>query len=59
MKIKHNFPILNKFYYGLAIFLFSASTIAFVTDPFLMADFALVVLGIGLMISGSSSRGIE
>lgn len=59
MKIKQNSPSLNKFYYGLAIFLFSASTIAFVTDPYLMADFALVVIGISLMISGLSARGME
>lgn len=41
----------KKFYYGLGIFLFSASTVAFVTDPFVMADIGLIILGIYLMVT--------
>lgn len=41
----------KRFIYGLGLFFFSGSTVAFVTDPFLMADMALVILGIYLMAS--------
>jgi|GEM_PF-769641 len=41
----------KRFFYGLGLFLFSGSTVAFVTDPFLMADMALVILSMYLMVS--------
>lgn len=42
----------KRFLWGLSIFVFSASTVALVTDPYVMADIALIILGILLMVSG-------
>jgi len=47
---------LKRFFYGLAVFAFSASTVAFVTDPYLMLDMSLIILGIYLMVTGLSAR---
>jgi len=41
-----------RFFCGLGVFIVSASTVAFVTDPYLMADIALVILGVYLMATG-------
>ncbi len=56
MKIKQNSPGMNKFFWGLGVFALSASTVAFVTDPYLMADIALIILSLYLMVSGLSAR---
>lgn len=47
---------LKRFFYGLGVFAFSASTVAFVTDPYLMLDMSLIILGIYLMVTGLSAR---
>ena len=57
MKIKQNSATLGRFYWGLVVFALSASTLAFVTDPFLMADMGLIILGIYLMITGLLKKG--
>jgi len=59
MKIKQNSPGMNRFFWGLGVFVFSAGTVVFVTDPYLMADVALIILGMFLMISGLSARRLE
>jgi hypothetical protein len=51
MQSLHTSQHKKRFFYGLGLFIFSGSTVAFVTDPFLMADMALVILGIYLMVS--------
>jgi hypothetical protein len=43
---------LTKFYIGLGLFFLSGGTVMFVTDPFLMADIALVMLSVYLMFTG-------
>jgi len=43
---------MSRFFWGLGIFLFSASTVAFVTDPYLMASIALIIFGAYLMVTG-------
>ncbi len=47
---------LTKFYIGLALFFLSAGTVLFVTDPFKMADFALLMLSVYLMVTGLKKR---
>ncbi|MDO9106525.1 MAG: hypothetical protein Q7U57_16370 [Methylovulum sp.] len=59
MKIKQTPPNLNRFFAGLGVFVFSAGTVAFVTDPYIMADIALIILGMALMISGLFARRSE
>ncbi|MDD5276217.1 MAG: hypothetical protein PHR16_09055 [Methylovulum sp.] len=56
MKNKQNTLTLNKFYWGLAMFVLSTSTVLLVTDPFIMADVGLMVLGLYLMVTGLLSR---
>ncbi|TSA41285.1 MAG: hypothetical protein D4R63_03710 [Methylococcaceae bacterium] len=41
---------LIKFFIGLGLFIFSGSTVLFVTDPYLMADISLVIISIYLMV---------
>ncbi|MBZ4202464.1 MAG: hypothetical protein LAC70_04980 [Methylovulum sp.] len=43
---------LIKFFIGLGLFIFSGSTVLFVTDPYLMADISLVIISIYLMAQG-------
>ena len=43
---------LKRFYWGVGIFAVSASTVMRVTDPYLMADIALVFVGLYLMVTG-------
>lgn len=47
---------LTRFYIGLGLFLLSASTVMFVTDPFMMADISLVMLSVYLMVTGLSKK---
>ncbi len=47
---------LTKFYIGLALFFLSASTVLFVTDPFIMADIGLLMLSVYLMVTGLKNR---
>lgn len=47
---------LTKFYWGLGIFILSASTVLFVTDPYIMADIGLIILSIYLMVTGIAER---
>jgi len=56
MEIKENSPGLKRFFWGLGVFVFSASTVALVTDPYIMLDIGLIILGISLMISGLSAQ---
>ncbi|MDD2722723.1 MAG: hypothetical protein PHH59_01700 [Methylovulum sp.] len=59
MKIEQNSANFTRFFWGLGIFAISASTVALVTDPYLMADAGLVILGIYLMITGLKARKHE
>ncbi|GAB6141926.1 hypothetical protein JCM14076_26550 [Methylosoma difficile] len=43
---------LTQFYIGLGLFVLSGGTVMLVTDPFLMADIALVMLSVYLMFTG-------
>ncbi len=52
MNIEQNERSMTRFFLGLGIFLFSASTVVFVTDPYLMADIALIMVGAYLMVTG-------
>jgi len=52
MNIEQNERSMARFFLGLGIFLFSASTVVFVTDPYLMADIALIMVGAYLMVTG-------
>lgn len=52
MSTQQNEKSMTRFFLGLGIFLLSASTVAFVTDPYLMADIALVIAGTYLMATG-------
>jgi len=52
MYTEPNEKSMTRFFWGLGIFLFSAGTVAFVTDPYLMADIALIIVGIYLMVTG-------
>jgi hypothetical protein len=50
---------LKTFFWGLGMFIFSASTVALVTDPYLMADIALLIISIILMVSGLTDHKVE
>lgn len=43
---------LSKFFIGIGLFIFSGSTVLFVTDPYLMADISLIMTSIYLMVNG-------
>lgn len=59
MKNKQKSGTLTKFYWGLGLFILSAGTVLLVTDPFIMADVGLIVLGLYLMVTGLLSRKPE
>ena len=46
----------RRFFLGLALFLFSASTVLLVTDPYVMLDIDFIIVSVWLMISGLTTR---
>jgi len=56
MNIQQHSANFTQFFWGLGIFAVSASTVALVTDPYVMADVGLAVLGIYLMVTGLKAR---
>ncbi|MFZ2450937.1 MAG: hypothetical protein WAW36_10500 [Methylovulum miyakonense] len=56
MKNEQNPASFNRFFWGLGVFALSASTVTLVTDPYLMADIGLIILGIYLMFTGLANR---
>lgn len=55
MKFKQYSSGMKRFLSGFGIFLFAGSTVIFVTDPYKMADMALIILGMYMMVSGLTS----
>ena len=59
MKNNQTFFGKRRFFSGLALFAFSASTVLLVTDPYVMLDIAFIILSVWLMISGLMTRNEE
>lgn len=59
MKNKQYAINLKMFFWGLGVFVFSASTVALVTDPYIMADIALIILGMYLMFAGLTAHKVD
>jgi hypothetical protein len=59
MNSYQNVKNLSRFFWGMGLFVLSASTVAFVTDPYLMADIALVLISVYLMFTGLTGRKLE
>ena len=56
MKFEQYSSGMKRFLRGFGIFLFAASTVILVTDPYKMADMALVILVMYMMVSGLTKR---
>jgi len=56
MNSDENVKNLSRFFWGVGLFVLSASTVAFVTDPYLMADIALILASVYLMFTGLTGR---
>lgn len=58
MNSYQNVKSLSRFFWGMGLFVLSASTVAFVTDPYLMADIALILISVYLMFTGLTGRNL-